>query len=323
MTAPSAATTLSVCIPAHNERATLGTLLEQVLAYPPDVVSDVLVCANGCTDGTEDLVTAHAARQPRLRLLHSARGKANAWNRLWQAAPTELRVFTDADVVLGEGALAALRQALLNRPGIALVSGFEEPRAAGSWRHRLVAAASWPFGHDYLTGRLYGTRRAGLEPLLLAAASPGAAPALPAHLVHEDLWLEVLVPRARFCVAPAAKVAFDPGDLDDLVRYRARIVLARQQVRDGWPDAYAAWQLTTGLGRHPAHLLLRRLRVAFAQRELIRSSAGLVLRTLLLRTTRQELARAYQQMERELRDAGGAMVQGGTGRLGRPEVPGE
>jgi hypothetical protein len=203
-----------------------------------------------------------------------------------------------------------------------VVSGFEVPRSAGSWQHRLVAAASWPFGHDYLTGRLYGTRRAGLEPLLLSAAPAGAAPALPTHLVHEDFWLEVLVPRDRFCVALAARVAFAPGDLDDLVRYRARILLARQQVRDEWPDAFAAWQRATGLGQDPIRLLLRRLRVTVGQRELIRASTGLAVRTLLLRTARRDFARLYQQMERELRDAGGAVVQGGTGRLGRPTLPG-
>jgi cellulose synthase/poly-beta-1,6-N-acetylglucosamine synthase-like glycosyltransferase len=102
----------SVGIAAYNEAANIGRLLDRLLVYQPDAsgLAEVLVVASGCTDGTEDIVRAYAARDQRVRLITEPRrsGKASAVNLFIKNSSHHLLVLMSADILPDDGALTHL-----------------------------------------------------------------------------------------------------------------------------------------------------------------------------------------------------------------------
>lgn len=114
MTTAPADPELSVVIPAYNAAGTLGTQLDALAAQRPSWPWEVLVCDNGSTDGTRELVLATAARMPELRLVDASerRGPSAARNIGARHARGPLLAFCDADDQVGEGWVAAVHDAL-------------------------------------------------------------------------------------------------------------------------------------------------------------------------------------------------------------------
>jgi apolipoprotein N-acyltransferase len=69
-----------VILPTYDERATIGTVLQRLLALPEAV--DVLVVDDGSPDGTAEVVNAVAADEPRVRLVERP-GKAGLASAYW------------------------------------------------------------------------------------------------------------------------------------------------------------------------------------------------------------------------------------------------
>lgn len=75
---------VSVIIPTHNKRADLRRCLETVLAQSFEGSLEVLVCDDGSTDGTAEMVIAWSQTEPRLRYLgQRARGPAPGPRAIW------------------------------------------------------------------------------------------------------------------------------------------------------------------------------------------------------------------------------------------------
>lgn len=105
---------LSVVVPAYDAEETLPTQLEALLAQRPAWPWEVLVCDNGSTDGTADLVRAWAQRMPELRLVDASarRGPSAARNIGVSQARGPRIAFCDADDRVADGWVAAMRRAL-------------------------------------------------------------------------------------------------------------------------------------------------------------------------------------------------------------------
>ncbi len=104
-------TEYSVGIAAYNEAANIGGLLDRLLTYRPESgLCQIIVVASGCTDSTEDIVRALAARDPRVRLISEPRrrGKAAAVNLFIGNADRDVLVLMSADVLPDQGALSCL-----------------------------------------------------------------------------------------------------------------------------------------------------------------------------------------------------------------------
>ena len=124
---------VAVVLPAHNEAGGLGRTLESISAQlrPGD---RLLVVADNCTDGTADLVRAHAGRgldhavEVAERADADRRGKGYALDHGVRhlenspEAPPTVVIFIDADVTLRPGAIDALAHqvARTNRPAQAV-----------------------------------------------------------------------------------------------------------------------------------------------------------------------------------------------------------
>ena len=139
----------TVVIPALNVAATIGVQLAALARQEFDGEWEVLVCDNGSTDATREIVAGFASRVPGLRVVDAsdARGAAHARN-VGAAAGGDLIAYCDADDEVEPGWLAALvrtaadadvvggslEHQALNDPDIAALRGGAEtalPRAFG------------------------------------------------------------------------------------------------------------------------------------------------------------------------------------------------
>lgn len=100
---------VSVIIPTHNRRALLLRKLQALKGQGTDF--EVVVVADGCTDGTVEALSAYPVPYP-LKLLESeGRGAAYARNRGAEAAAGEILLFSDDDIIPSPGWMAAHRAA--------------------------------------------------------------------------------------------------------------------------------------------------------------------------------------------------------------------
>jgi len=126
---PPCAEPVSVLVPARDEAHRIAPTLRSLLAQRgvPDL--EVLVCDDGSTDGTADVVRAVVAGDPRVRLITGSPppdglpGKPGACARLAAEARGRVLVCVDADVVLEPHAVAAAAH-LLRSAGLDAVSPF-------------------------------------------------------------------------------------------------------------------------------------------------------------------------------------------------------
>ena len=122
---------LTIVVPALDEADNLARLLPDLAGACPG--AEIVVVDGGSRDGTAEVV----ARQPGVRLLASARGRARQMNHGAGAAGGDALLFLHADTRLPGGAAAAIERALAE-PGV--VGGrfdvrFDSPR----WVLRMVA----------------------------------------------------------------------------------------------------------------------------------------------------------------------------------------
>jgi hypothetical protein len=149
---------LSVVIPAYDAVDTLPTQLEALLAQRPDWPWEVLVCDNGSSDATADLVRSWASsRMPELRLVDaSARRGPSAARNIGVAAAHGPRIaFCDADDRVGDGWVAAMRRALDEHEFVAgpfegaLLN--EGSRSAVTWTAQAHGLTVKPFLPQFVT----------------------------------------------------------------------------------------------------------------------------------------------------------------------------
>jgi cellulose synthase/poly-beta-1,6-N-acetylglucosamine synthase-like glycosyltransferase len=89
---------VTLVIAAYNEAAVIEDRLRNALAlqYPKDML-EILVCTDGCTDGTDRIVRSYADRGVRVLAFPERRGKSAVLNDAVKAARGEVVVFSDAN----------------------------------------------------------------------------------------------------------------------------------------------------------------------------------------------------------------------------------
>lgn len=104
---------LTVVVAAFDAEATLGAQLDALAAQCVPFAWELVVADNGSTDGTADLARSYADRLPvRVVDASATRGAGAARNVGVSVARAPLVAFCDADDVVGDGWLVAMRTAL-------------------------------------------------------------------------------------------------------------------------------------------------------------------------------------------------------------------
>lgn len=226
---------VSVVIPAHNEERVLARLLE-ALAPDREPPLDVIVVANGCSDGT-----VQVARGFPITVLDIPEpSKAIALERGDEVATGYPRLYVDADIVLARDALEALCAALGD--GV---------HATGPERVIPLERAHWPVRAYYRFWRELPVVQEGLFGRgVIAVDEIGHERLLPwGTAMADDLRAsESFAPQERKVVAGAQVVILPPRTYRDLLARRVRAMTgnamlssdpgggqpARTSVRDVW-----------------------------------------------------------------------------------------
>jgi len=162
--APARGPRISVIIPARNEAAGITSVAESVLAseYEP---MEVLVVDDRSTDRTGDIVSAMAARDPRLRLIAGAPlpegwfGKPWACEQGYRAARGEILVFTDADTS-HQPALLARALGALEQEQADLFTISPRQRCDTFWERLVMPQVMWLLAVRYHPRTVNRARRA-------------------------------------------------------------------------------------------------------------------------------------------------------------------
>lgn len=114
---------IAVIIPAKNEAATIGAVLEAVKSRP-EFIDELVVVNDHSNDDTMTVADHHGAR---VVTLHGEGGKGEAMKAGLDATSADLVVFLDADVLNTTSEFVPrLVQPLLERSDIQLVKGYYE-----------------------------------------------------------------------------------------------------------------------------------------------------------------------------------------------------
>lgn len=252
---------VTVVIAVRNERAHLARRVANILEqeYPADRL-DVLVACNGSTDGGEEVASALANSNPRVRLLVSAanEGKAGALNAAIAAATGDVVVFADArqsfapdavrqlvkpfeDASVGAvtGRLLVTRSELASVEGVRLYWGMETRLRDAESRSGSVVGA---------TGAIYGIRRA-------------LFPRVPVNLILDDVYVPLRIAMAGHRVVMASDaVAYDVPAGDQRAEYarKRRTMVGNLQLLRVLPGLLSPAGNPL-FGRYVSHKLLRLL----------------------------------------------------------------
>ncbi len=206
---------LTVLLTAYREASTLGPALEALLPQLPEDAELLVVCPDPATTA---VARAYTQRHPQVRhVADPGAGKPAALNVGLEAARGELVLFTDGDVRVTEGAVAAL-VAPFTEAEVGAVSGRPvsvSPRGTllGYWSHLLTDAAH----------RVRAERDAAGRFLLCSGYLFAARRALVSHVPEDAL-------------AEDAVISHDIAQQGHRLRYAPE---ARVYVR--YPTTYADW----------------------------------------------------------------------------------
>ena len=265
---------ISVLIPARNEAGSIGQLLTQVCEddYAPNTLSQVLVYDDDSSDNTAAIVAERAKSLPQIRLIQGARrlGATVAFNALLRASTGDIVIKMDADLVLNQGCLRRLADAIAE--GADLAFGFGDPTflrptlvaRAGMFAGRLgQELGRGRFGADYNRGEIMAlsgalARRMGIPDdltnkehycVLAARKSGGTITLVPdarwKYLVpttFADYWRQSrrILEAERQLQARCVKV---PGSMLELMRVVFRCALRSPFAALCWAVAYCTSSL--------------------------------------------------------------------------------
>lgn len=121
---------ITVAICTYNRATSLRRALDSLAAMriPERIDWEVVVVNNNCTDDTSAVIRSFADRLPIREAVEPTPGKSNACNRAIDVARGDYFVWTDDDVIVDPGWLAAYIEAFRRHPEAAIFAGPIRPR---------------------------------------------------------------------------------------------------------------------------------------------------------------------------------------------------
>jgi len=228
---------VSIGICAYNEARRMSGLLDSLSAQVLPVnfeVTEILVVASGCTDGTDRIVEERAKHEPRLSLIRESerRGKSVAINEILRRFHGDILVLVNADARLLPGALLGLLEGFDGVNGLALACGLPSPEPSMNSILNLVEDAWWSIHNrtlQTLSDRDVGNHCCDE----FMAMRRGFADSIPTNVVNDGSYFGVLAAlhgiTVRLC-PKAAVIVETPSSLSGLLQQRRRIISGHRQV---------------------------------------------------------------------------------------------
>lgn len=127
-------------IPAYNEEENLPSCLRSLAGQDIDLDLETIVCLNGCTDKTEEVVDEAKEKHPKLniRTIYSEKGISYAQNAIVRNIENRKApiVFVDADITLDRKCVGILYEEMNRLDQLIVIGGWPVP-------HRPKKMSSW------------------------------------------------------------------------------------------------------------------------------------------------------------------------------------
>jgi cellulose synthase/poly-beta-1,6-N-acetylglucosamine synthase-like glycosyltransferase len=221
---------VTVGVPAYNERGRIGCLLRQILNQKDVVLKSVIFNVSGSTDGTDDEITSTAKNCGASSLVkiidsHVRAGKAAALNDILRACNSEFVIFIDGDVRLGGNCLRNILTPFFQVPSVGVVSGNVMSLNDDEGMFSVISQLERQLHHEFC---LYLTRTNQAPKVngTFFAIRKGAVSCLPSETVSDDEYISYYAQKKGYCVVyvPEAVVyTKDPASFQDYMAKRRRI----------------------------------------------------------------------------------------------------
>jgi cellulose synthase/poly-beta-1,6-N-acetylglucosamine synthase-like glycosyltransferase len=206
---------ITIGIAGYNEEKTIRKSIQSGLDSKPPV-SEVIVVASGCTDGTENEIRKAMEKDPRVKLIveKSRRGKGSAINRILLAATGDLIVMTDADLTYDPDSINELIKKFDKNTGV--VSGRPQYYAKNpmfDW---------WgEFASECASRQRIAREKKGFRAIsgYLYALRSGIVDKIPHSAKSEDAFIGELVGQAGYKIGYAPKAVVNVGYAENLRDY--------------------------------------------------------------------------------------------------------
>lgn len=123
---------ITFVISAYNEEQVIAAKLENTLALEyPAAKREIIVVSDHSTDRTDEIVRNYASKGVAILTLPSRQGKTAGLNEAVKIATGEIVVFSDADSLYDNQALARIAETFSGDPRVGVVTGSTKYLAAG------------------------------------------------------------------------------------------------------------------------------------------------------------------------------------------------
>ena len=243
--------TCSIGIMGYNEEANIRPLLEFILSQRTAVaaITEIMVIASGCTDGTEAIVKSFAMRDSRIRLLVQARreGKASAVNYFLSEAKEKILLVCSADLLPAPDTIEQLVAPFVD-PELAMTTCRPVPVNDKNRFMGFAAHMLWDLHHqinliDFKAGELIAFRKVFVR--------------IPYRSAVDEASIESVIRGQGYSVryvGTAATYNKGPDTIRDFLKQRRRIYAGHLVLRDA-----VGYRVCTLSGMRILILLLRHL----------------------------------------------------------------
>ncbi len=211
----------SIGITAYNEAANIGQLLRRMLEQRLETVSitEIVVVASGCTDGTVDIARQFAAEDGRIRVLVQAEreGKASAMNLFIREAREDVLLLCSADLLPELDAVEQLMAPFAD-PEVAMTGCHPVPVNDPATFMGFAVHLQWALHHEMnVAGGFKGGEMVGFRRVFER---------IPYHTAVDEASVEPIVRgqgyKVQYC-PDAIVYNKGPETVDDFLRQRRRI----------------------------------------------------------------------------------------------------
>jgi glycosyltransferase involved in cell wall biosynthesis len=219
----------AIIIPAHNEATVIGQTLTALLQQTGEADEVIVVC-NGCSDNTAEVARRF---EPQVAVIETdVPSKTNALNLGDDAATSFPRMYLDADIMLGAGALAEIVRVLESGRWLAVSPDPKMDMNGASWAVRAYYDIwmSLPYCRSGMLG-------AGVY--ALSEAGRARFDRFP-NVIADDGYVRALYKEEeRGRVAKAQSIVRAPASLAWLIKIKTRSRLGGMELAKKFPDLLA------------------------------------------------------------------------------------